>query len=139
MVGAPGFAAFAPMEQIKELPPSSRRQATVHRTVVFNGSNPSFPYKKESPPKKVDFLFGRSTGIRTRGLLDPNQARYQTSPCPDSQVIIMIFPWIVKGIMEIPRKSGGFDYSPIFCLITLPRFHRRTTPATASSFSCSFS
>ena len=32
-----GFAAFAPMEQIKELPPSSRRQATVHRTVAFNG------------------------------------------------------------------------------------------------------
>ena len=27
--------------------------------------------------------FGRSVGIRTRGLLDPNQARYQTSPHPD--------------------------------------------------------
>ena len=26
---------------------------------------------------------GRSSGIRTRGLLDPNQARYQASPCPD--------------------------------------------------------
>ena len=32
--------------------------------------------------------FGRSVGIRTRGLLDPNQARYQTSPHPDCQVII---------------------------------------------------
>ena len=29
-------------------------------------------------------IFGRSIGIRTRGLLDPNQARYQTSPYPDS-------------------------------------------------------
>ena len=28
-------------------------------------------------------IFGRSVGIRTRGLLDPNQARYQTSPHPD--------------------------------------------------------
>ena len=37
LVGVSGFAAFAPMEQIMELPPSSRRQATVHRTVAFNG------------------------------------------------------------------------------------------------------
>ena len=29
-------------------------------------------------------VFGRSVGIRTRGLLDPNQARYQTSPHPDN-------------------------------------------------------
>ena len=35
------------------------------------------------------FLFGRSVGIRTRGLLDPNQARYQTSPHLDSHDIIM--------------------------------------------------
>ncbi len=32
--------------------------------------------------------YGRSVGIRTRGLLDPNQARYQTSPHPDSHIII---------------------------------------------------
>ena len=41
--------------------------------------------------KKEDYLFrqssffGRSIGIRTRGLLDPNQARYQTSPYPDNE------------------------------------------------------
>ncbi len=34
-------------------------------------------------------VFGRSVGIRTRGLLDPNQARYQTSPHPDNFAIIM--------------------------------------------------
>ena len=34
---------------------------------------------------------GRSIGIRTRGLLDPNQARYQTSPYPEIQYIIPIF------------------------------------------------
>ena len=33
-------------------------------------------------------IFGRSIGIRTRGLLDPNQARYQTSPYPEIQYII---------------------------------------------------
>ena len=33
------------------------------------------------------FLFGRSVGIRTRGLLDPNQARYQTSPHLDTAVL----------------------------------------------------
>ncbi len=33
-------------------------------------------------------LAGRSVGIRTRGLLDPNQARYQTSPHPDNFAII---------------------------------------------------
>ena len=38
--------------------------------------------KTESPPKGWTFCFGRSVGIRTRGLLDPNQARYQTSPHP---------------------------------------------------------
>lgn len=31
----------------------------------------------------MDTPYGRSAGIRTRGLLDPNQARYQTSPHPD--------------------------------------------------------
>ena len=42
----------------------------------------------ESKRKPSDFqrnprAGGRSAGIRTRGLLDPNQARYQTSPHPD--------------------------------------------------------
>ena len=38
---------------------------------------------------KTAVLHGRSIGIRTRGLLDPNQARYQTSPYPDNLNIIM--------------------------------------------------
>ena len=56
---------------------------------------------------------------------------------PIDQIIIMIFIWNVKRIMEIPRKIRGIAYSLMFCLITLPRFHSRTTPATASSFSLS--
>ena len=39
---------------------------------------------KENPAdQSTGFSFGRSAGIRTRGLLDPNQARYQASPHPD--------------------------------------------------------
>ena len=64
----------------------------------LNGlSNPITASKKESPPSGWTFLFGRSGGIRTRGLLDPNQARYQASPHPDSPTIIMNYPPLVKG------------------------------------------
>ena len=46
-------------------------------------------------------IFGRSIGIRTRGLLDPNQARYQASPYPDSQSIIADFGMFVKPKCEV--------------------------------------
>ena len=49
---------------------------------------------------KLSFIFGRSVGIRTRGLLDPNQARYQTSPHPVSENIIM-----KNGAIVNPEKS----------------------------------
>ena len=44
-------------------------------------------YKKKNPNPTNSriWIFGRSVGIRTRGLLDPNQARYQTSPHPDNE------------------------------------------------------
>ena len=45
---------------------------------------------------------GRSGGIRTRGLMDPNHARYQTSPHPDNHDIIMNYSPIVKS------KQGDF-------------------------------
>ena len=49
--------------------------------------------RKDSGNKKgksyKDLPFGRSVGIRTRGLLVPNQARYQTSPHPVSPIIIV--------------------------------------------------
>ena len=55
----------------------------------------------------MDFFFGRSSGIRTRGLLDPNQARYQTSPCPDSQNIIKEKTGCVKwyGVFFLFRRN----------------------------------
>ena len=36
---------------------------------------------------KIPRIFGPSVEIRTRGLLNPIQARYQTSPHPDVLVI----------------------------------------------------
>ena len=50
---------------------------------------------------------GRSVGIRTRGLLDPNQARYQTSPHPDSRYIIMKFPLAVNPCHENFRQGSS--------------------------------
>ena len=41
--------------------------------------------------------FGRSVGIRTRGLLVPNQARYQTSPHPVGSSIIGDLRQFVKS------------------------------------------
>ena len=66
----------------KELLPSSRQQANVHRTFAFNGSN--LPTKEKiQNNKSCSGFFGPSVEIRTRGLLNPIQARYQTSPHPD--------------------------------------------------------
>ena len=54
-------------------------------------------YKNPSASNKSRrIIFGRSGGIRTRGLMDPNHARYQTSPHPDSLNIIMKKLSIVK-------------------------------------------
>ena len=41
-------------------------------------------------------ISGRSGGIRTRGLMDPNHARYQASPHPVNSGIIMNYFPIVK-------------------------------------------
>ena len=65
---------------------SSRRQASVPRTLAFNPSNLSFEKKKAETVDTVSAFFGPSVEIRTRGLLNPIQARYQTSPHPDMQL-----------------------------------------------------
>lgn len=64
---------------------------------MLSSSNPHKYRHSKRPPKKVDGLFdGRSVGIRTPGLLDPNQARYQASPHPVNSGIIMNYFPIVK-------------------------------------------
>ena len=80
-------------------------RATVHRTVALDCSNPAQSNKKDH--RMVVFFIGRSVGIRTPGLLDPNQARYQTSPHPDSHSIIVMETDSVK------RKTYNLPGFPI--------------------------
>ncbi len=59
----------------------------------------------------MNFLFfGRSVGIRTRGLLDPNQARYQTSPHPDVYAIILNKQVVVKEKFLLLHIIGSTVY-----------------------------
>ena len=57
MDGVSGFVTFAPLEQIKVLPPSNCRQATVHRTVVFAYSNPSVQTKIKGLQKQPFYFW----------------------------------------------------------------------------------
>ena len=73
----------------------------------------SFIRAKEKSPKTltVSGLFGPSVEIRTRGLLNPIQARYQTSPHPDilavsnSLLIIPQFFFFFNPQFQIFRKK----------------------------------
>ena len=66
-----------------------------------------FSYKKVISKKKtrnsVSGLFGPSYWIRTSGLLNPIQARYQTSPNPD----ISCAPEDLHIITHLPEMSRG--------------------------------
>ena len=64
--------------------------------------------KKSGNRKSGPHNFGRSGGIRTRGLMDPNHARYQTSPHPDSADIIMNYRRFVKGKCPILSREYFF-------------------------------
>ena len=66
---------------------AGRRRISAPPASRFSLDSKAFPLAKLKSPQSIvssteDFR-GRSAGIRTRGLLDPNQARYQTSPHPD--------------------------------------------------------
>ena len=73
----------------------SREMQTMEK--LPKADNQWISYKNPSASNKSRrIVFGRSGGIRTRGLMDPNHARYQTSPHPDSLNIIMKKMSIVK-------------------------------------------
>ena len=57
--------AFSPMAKIKVLPPSSRRQAGVHRTPAFNWFD-SLSLHNKRAPMRVPFYYGAGYGSRTR-------------------------------------------------------------------------
>ena len=51
-------------------------------------------------------LSGRSDETRTRGLMDPNHARYQTALHPDNIFILSNLPPLVKGFLRISPGSN---------------------------------
>ena len=69
-----------------------------------------------SNPRVRITVFGRSVGIRTRGLLDPNQARYQASPHPVSLNIIMKKYANVKGFPVFFEKRNESAGASVKCL-----------------------
>ena len=73
------------IRKIAESLRSSPQRAWLHRSHAFDCSNLSL--NNENRKSKSSFGFhGPSVEIRTRGLLNPIQARYQTSPHPDASV-----------------------------------------------------
>ena len=97
-------------------------------------------------------LFGPSVEIRTRGLLNPIQARYQTSPHPDicllrSALEYISIPCRKKQALfsQISKFFYGGNFAPVCAYsprspwITLPIFQRVTTCCSATCFSSSFS
>ena len=71
----------------------SKQQKTA-RSCAATSKNPQ---KNKKGQVLIGLALGRSGGIRTHGLLDPNQARYQTSPHPaDNSHIIKTVALSVK-------------------------------------------
>ena len=78
---------------------------------LYPSSIPSAKSKKERHNFRCVFLFGRSVGIRTRGLMDPNHARYQTSPHPDELYLLyrsLSFLSSISFFLFLPQKICAF-------------------------------
>ena len=55
---------------------------------------------------------GPSVEIRTRGLLNPIQARYQTSPHPDAvSISLVIIPWGEEKSKRVLKKRGKYMHN----------------------------
>ena len=71
--------------------PKTLAQQTSQRSCITAIWQHHLPVRANIVENSVDqsrrSFHGRSVGIRTRGLLDPNQARYQTSPHPVTTVL----------------------------------------------------
>ena len=78
-----GFGTSVEIRNTMEPMRSSPHRASVHRTLALNFPNLSAGKEKSRKSKCSFCFFGPSVEIRTRGLLNPIQARYQTSPHPD--------------------------------------------------------
>ena len=71
---------------------------------------------------------GRSAGIRTRGLMDPNHARYQTSPHPvhTMDTIIAVLPPVVKrgNLLRIAKGTSAYTCCEMRTEGKMPRWKR---------------
>ena len=67
----------------------------------------------ENHPNKMIFgTFGPSVEIRTQGLLNPIQARYQTSPHPDAvSNSLVIIPWGEEKSKRVLKKRGKYMHN----------------------------
>ena len=82
----------------KVLPPSSRRQATVHRTVAFKFSSPFYWEYKNGVSRMGYTVFGTPEGTRTPNPRNRNPMLYPLSHwrISESPIIIAGFPGFVK-------------------------------------------
>ena len=82
----------------KVLPPSSRRQATVHRTIAFEFSSPFYLEYKNGVSPKGYTVFGTPEGTRTPNPRNRNPMLYPLSHwrISESPIIIAGFPGFVK-------------------------------------------
>ena len=84
------------------------------------------PRKRKNPqifvlPAQESEDFGRSGGIRTHGLLDPNQARYQTSPHPvTAQLLYLltaglstVFFYVLMDLLAAPQNPARFPMTGV--------------------------
>ena len=110
----------------------------------------SSAWKRKKQKGLMSFLlFGPSVEIRTRGLLNPIQARYQTSPHPDKclrlTTALIYYHTLSENastffiIFQKFYYSSFCPYSPTSDLMTLPKFHKVTTCCSAACFSSSVS
>ena len=67
---------------------------------------------KNHPNKMIFGTFGPSVEIRTQGLLNPIQARYQTSPHPDAvSNSLVIIPWGEEKSKRVLKKRGKYMHN----------------------------
>ena len=80
-------------------PPSSRRQATVHRTVAFNCSS-HYNSNNKDHPDGWSLLFGASDVTRTRDLLITSEMHYRL--CYTSNLLSYYIGFAWKSQLVFP-------------------------------------
>ena len=86
--------------------------ATAYRPFYLNARGLEFSIrgtKKRSASTLGNTSFGPSVEIRTQGLLNPIQARYQTSPHPDMQFAVRQLCYITTPFPNLQALISNFS------------------------------